>query len=176
VAPDGGAAVINEVSPTTRNDILVLPLSSGAKPWPFLQTPAEEWGGRISPDGRWLAYSVNEVGPGRDEVYVRAFPGPGERHPISTNGGLGAAWSASGRELFYRERNRMMVVDVKTAPSFTASIPRPLFDLKGRFREEFDVTPDGQRFILVHELEDEPPTEIRVGFGLLLPRRGSPQP
>jgi hypothetical protein len=79
-------------------------------------------------------------------------------------------------ELFYRERNRMMVVDVKTAPSFTASIPRPLFDLKGRFREEFDVTPDGQRFILVHELEDEPPTEIRVGFGLLLPRRGSPQP
>ena len=53
----------------------------------------------FSPDGRWLAYVSNQSG--RHEVYVQPYPGPGERHLISTNGGEQPAWNRSGRELFY---------------------------------------------------------------------------
>ena len=45
----------------------------------------------ISPDNRFLAYVSDESG--RDEVYVAPFPGPGEKYPISTEGGREPIWS-----------------------------------------------------------------------------------
>ncbi len=55
-----------------------------------------------------------------------------------------------------------MVVDVRTAPQFSAGAPRPLFVLQGRYHEEFDVTPDGQRFVMVQDSDVEPATQINV--------------
>ncbi len=79
-------------------DIWVLSIGD-RKTRALIQTAANETSPEFSPDGRWLAYVSNESG--RHEVYVQPYPGPGERHLISTNGGEQPAWSGNGRELFY---------------------------------------------------------------------------
>ena len=105
----------------------------------------------FSPDGRWLAYFSNEAG--RNEVYVRPFPGPGGKWQISTGGGVFPTWSRTTRELFYGTPNRQIM----TAPyavegdSFRAGKPRLWSE--GRYvtrgaNRMFDLHPDGTRFAL----------------------------
>jgi serine/threonine-protein kinase len=104
----------------------------------------------LSPDGRWLAYQSSE--PGRAEVYVRPFPGPGPRVPVSLNGGTEPCWSRDGRELFYREGDAMMAASVRTQQAFEVTERRRLFSgafLPGGAFREYDVTPDGRRFVMV---------------------------
>ena len=81
---------------------------------------------RFSPDGHWLAYVSDESG--RYEVYVQSFPGPGGKWRISSDGGTEPAWNTTGHELFYRQGNKMMVVDVTTQGTFSAGKPRMLFE------------------------------------------------
>jgi serine/threonine-protein kinase len=88
----------------------------------FVQTKSEKRDPVLSPDERWLAYSSNESG--RFEVYVRPFPGPGGRYPVSTDGGEMPVWSKDGRRLFYvRAETSLMAVDVMTTTSFSAGKP-----------------------------------------------------
>jgi Tol biopolymer transport system component len=119
----------------------------------------EEGQGQISPDGRWLAY-VSDI-TGSPQVFVRPFPhGPG-RWLISTNGGLEPKWRADGRELFYLGSDQMMMsAEIAPGATFAAGPPRPLFRTNlvgaylgspfpnGRVRNEYAVTPDGQRFLI----------------------------
>ena len=107
----------------------MLPLEGDRKPSVFLQTPFQETSPQISPDGRWVAYTSDESG--RLEVYVRPFPGPGGKWQVSTDGGSEVAWSPKGNELFYRtgaRKEKMMVVDYQTQPTFSAGKPRLLFE------------------------------------------------
>ena len=119
-------------------------------------TSANERAARFSPDGRWIAYLSDESG--RDEVYVQPYGRPGRRTLISTDGGLEPVWSADGSELFYREPGGpgLLAVRVKTEPDFTAASPELLFT--GGFQRfgdgvvgaaAYDVSPDGQRFLMV---------------------------
>ena len=125
---------------------------------PFLKTRAKEELARFSPDGRWVAYRSDESG--QLEIFVQRFPGPGPKWQVSTEGGSEPRWSRSGRELFYRQddkvnrqNDKMMVVDVETAPTFRAGRPRVLFE--GQFYDFgincYDVSPDGSRFIMIKE-------------------------
>jgi Tol biopolymer transport system component len=98
----------------------------------------------FSPDGHWVAYVSNESG--RSEVYVAPFPGPGGRFIISTEGGSEPRWSRDGRELFYRNGNKMMAVDVQSGSTFRAGTPRLLFE--GDY-VSYDVSPDGRRFLMI---------------------------
>ncbi len=105
----------------------------------------------FSPDGRFLAYSSDLAG--RNEIYVRPFPGPGRRWPISTNGGGYPVWSWDGREMFYQEGQKIMAVKVATLPDFEAFEPVPLFEGDYIFQgpaRQWDVSSDGQRFVLTH--------------------------
>ena len=70
---------------------------------------------------------------GRSEVYVQPYPGPGERHLISTNGGTQPAWNGNGRELFYVQGaagggrvRQLMSVSIRTTPTFVAGAPETL--------------------------------------------------
>jgi serine/threonine-protein kinase len=149
VSSDGRyVAVVND-DRRGRNDILIHDRQSGATT-PWLETEFDEDLAEFSPDGRWLAYTSDETG--RPEVYVRPFPGPGQKYPISTQGGTGALWSRDGREIFYAEGPRMMRVEVASSPRFTAGAPEPLFthtDLIWERPRNYDVTPDGKTFIMI---------------------------
>ncbi len=161
-SPDGKVLAFTETHPTTGQDIWVLSLEGERKPQPWLQTRFNERSARFSPDGRWLAYQSGESG--RQEVYVQPFPGPGGKRQVSTLGGFEPRWARNGRELFYRNSNNMMVVDVTTTPAFTTSNPRLLFE--GRFipgAKTYDVAPGGQRFLVVRPSEQEiTATQIHV--------------
>jgi Tol biopolymer transport system component len=164
-SPDGKLLAFFEVNPTTQRDIWVLRMSD-RKLLPFLQTPFNEAVPRFSPDGRWLAYISDESG--RYEIYVQSYPGPGGKWQISTEGGTEPAWNGNGRELFYRNGDKMMAVDITTQPGFAAGTPRMLFE--GRYERapfpstNYDVSPDGQRFLMLkpNESADAAPTQINV--------------
>jgi hypothetical protein len=90
---------------------------------------------------------------------VRPFPGPGGKWQISTEGGERCRWARNGREMFYRNGNKMMAVEIKTAPAFTAGKARLLFE--GQFGAA-DVASDG-RFLMVQPVEPEQPaTKINL--------------
>jgi Tol biopolymer transport system component len=150
---DGKWLAFYDVSPTTNIDIWMLRLDGARKQQPFIQTPFIEHSAKFSPDGRWLAYLSNESG--RAEVYVQPFPGPGGKWKISTEGGSAPCWARNGRELFYSYQSKMMAVDIRTGPTFTAGKPRLLFE--GQFTAFEDVSPDAHRFLMIQAVEPEQP-------------------
>jgi Tol biopolymer transport system component/tRNA A-37 threonylcarbamoyl transferase component Bud32 len=154
-SPNGQFLAFHENNPTTKKDIWVYRLSD-RKAEPFLRTPFNEGGPTFSPDGRWLAYASDESG--RFEIYVQGYPGPAGKWQISTDGGMEPAWNRNGRELFYRNGDKMMAVEVATQPSLTVGKPKMLFHgdyvstVPGLTNTAYDVSPDGQRFLMVKEV------------------------
>jgi hypothetical protein len=143
----------------------VLPLTGERQPFPFLQTEFSEEHPQFSPDGRWLAYTSNESG--RPEIYVQSFPPSGGKWQVSTHGGAHPRWRGDGQELFYLDLRgkKLLAVAVKgDTHTFEADVPVALFDINvGRYipgllagMYQYDVTADGQRF-LVNTLVEEPP-------------------
>jgi Tol biopolymer transport system component len=142
-SPDGRyiAFASRERESETGWDIWILELS-GRKAAPFLETKAEERGAVFSPDGASIAYSSSESGT--DEVYVRPFRRPGEARKISTGGGSSPRWRRDGKEIFYvAPGNQMMSVLLSENAA-----PRRLFSAKMAAPQFFDVSPDGQRFLI----------------------------
>jgi serine/threonine-protein kinase len=154
--PDGRTLVFVENDPKTGNDLMVLPLegeeTTGFKPGTpraFLNSPFNEATAAFSPDGRFLAYRSTETG--RSEVYVRPFPGPGDKWQVSTEGGVLPVWSRTRPELFYRSAtdHRLMVAAYTVEGSaFRPGKPRlwsdTPFEIRGSNRT-FDLHPDGRR-------------------------------
>ena len=131
----------------------------------IVRTPFSDGFPRLSPDGRWLAYTSNE--PGRIEVFVQPFPGSGGRSQISIDGGTEPVWSRDGRELFFLSGDKMMAVQITTAPTFKAGTPRLLFEGRYVFGPNgvaaYDVAADGQRFLRVQPMHPDPPlNQIQV--------------
>ncbi len=157
--PDGRMLIFTTKGKDTGYDVWTLSLDADRTARPWLQTPANEWAGRLSADGRWMAYNSDESGP--RGVYVQPFPGPGGKWLVSEGGGYNAIWSRDGRQLFYRRGDQILMVDVETAPGFTVGKPVVLF--AGRYRatgRDFDVSPDGTRFVMMRN--DDPRTTTRL--------------
>jgi serine/threonine-protein kinase len=162
-SPDGQFLAFDQKDPETGDDAWVLPLQGKQAPRAIANTRFGEGSMKFSPDGRWVAYSSDESG--NPEVYVQAFPGPGLRVQISNKGGTDPVWRRSGGELFYRSGDKMMVVSVVTSPQFKASAPRQLWEgtysegiaascgMPGVSSSNYDVTADGQRFLMVRDLD-----------------------
>jgi Tol biopolymer transport system component len=163
--PSGRFIAYHEIRVAGAGDLEILPVESDASggltagtPRAFVDTPATEQSPMFSPDGRWIAYHSNETG--RDEVYVRPFPGPGGRWQVSTEGGTYPAWSPSKPELMYASRDQqvMVVHYAATAETFRADrpIPWPGGALgPGQFRR-FSVHPDGEQ-IAAGVIDSSPP-------------------
>ncbi len=153
-SPDGRfLAFTEEAHPNTGDDIWLLPMQGDRRPQPILQTRFDEWQPRFSPDGRLLAYTSNESGS--PEVYVQPYPSLGAKWKISTDGGYEPLWSPTGREIFYRNGNKMMAVSLETRPAFAVSKSRLVFEaLYAHINSDvpnYDVAPDGQRLLMVRE-------------------------
>jgi serine/threonine protein kinase/Tol biopolymer transport system component len=163
-SPDGQTLAIVDKHPTQGRDVwLVSPADRTRRPW--LTSKSDEGAPRFSPNGKWLAYVSNE--PGHQEVFVRSVSGSGDRRQISPNGGTEPVWGRDGRELFYREGDRMMVVGLTGLDGdLRAGRPRTLFE--GRFMKgsidagNFDVTPDGQRLVMVEADQPSASTAFHV--------------
>jgi eukaryotic-like serine/threonine-protein kinase len=170
ISPDGRVLAYVELDPTTRRDIWLLPLAEPRTPRVFLQTSFNELMPIFSPDGRSMAYVSDQSG--RSEVYVQAYPGPGERWQISPDGGTEPVWSHDGRELFYRNLDRVMVVAMGARPGAEPGKPTLLFRAPYLFSadlptlngsRQYDVTPDGRTLLMVKSGERElAPAQILV--------------
>ena len=163
-SPNGKALAYWEIHPENGRDIWILPFEGDQTPTPFLVTPYNERAPVFSPDGRWITYVSDESG--RDEVYVRPFPGPGGQTTVSLAGGVEPTWAPDGRRLFYRNADSMMVVSVETGPSFSVSKPTVLFE--GRYdggvagNLSYDLAPEGDRFLMIQPLGGRTTRSFRV--------------
>jgi len=181
VSPDGTVMAFTDqdlIPGGTGNDIWLLPLPQGP-PQPYLRTPFDEAGPMFSPDGRWIAYTSNETG--REEVYLRPFPGPGGKWQVSTEGGSEAVWSPSGREIFFRNGDKVMAVSLAaTADRIRAEKPVLLFeapyDHGFPWYPNYDVAADGREFLMIRSEPRPAPTQLNVVLGWFSALRRQPPP
>ena len=134
-----------------NEDLFALALDSDQPPQRLFQSDFREARPSVSPDGRWIAYETDESG--QDQVVVQPFPAL-DGHWVVSGGGLAndePLWSRDGRELFFRSRTELVAVSVEVEPSFDFGSPESLFPefghVTGRNRR-FDVSPDGQQFLI----------------------------
>ena len=153
--PDGSGFSFNVPS---EGSTWILPVGEDQNPHMLMEG---EGGIRFSPDGRWLAYAASEKG--QPQVYVRSYAEPDIRWLVSGDeGGFQPAWFPDGSELSYRSGDKMMLLPVETEPSFSAGKPRVLFDkpyvstsIGAGYNQYYDVSTDGQQFLMIKEAEGE---------------------
>src|SRR5882672_6646297 len=132
-------------------------------PPPYLQSEFSEAGGQYSPDGKWLAYFSDESG--RNEVYVRSMLATGGKLLVSTSGGLRPIWRHDGKEIFYLgATGELLAAAVKRNESgLEIGVAKPLFQMHPEsFLPSYDVTPDGQRILVVSSRAQKLPSPITV--------------
>jgi hypothetical protein len=135
------------------SDIFVLDRGTGERRRHAL--PGDQKGGRLSPDSTWLAYETTEGD--RTHVHVVSFPALDRDYTVSVDGGQEPAWSADGKELFYRRGADVMRVTVP-ARSEPVTWPPPDVLFSGSYAyddtgdQSYDVAPDG-RFLMMRPRE-----------------------
>jgi len=169
---DGRLVVYTRAGKQSASDLWLLQVERDAQPVPFLETAFNKTQAKISPDGRWIAYTSNESG--EDEVYVQSFPVAGSKRQISISGGVQPRWRTDGRELYYLASDqRLMTVPVKNGVAFDAGAPIPLFRTRLLAQgsqsvglpTSYDVSPDGQRFLLNVRPDDlGPPVTVVLNW------------
>jgi Tol biopolymer transport system component len=173
ISRDGRFLVLHEITPTSSDDVLQMDtigtglstrspaeanqdIASPNRVKPLLQSAFSERNATLSPDGAWLAYEADDSGA--FEVYVRPPQVDGGRWQVSTSGGTRPVWARSGTELFYASSaGALMRVRVEPGSSWLASTPTTvvkegyLTAPGGNYGRMYDVSPDGQRFLVVKE-------------------------
>ena len=153
-SPDSHFLLYTNMDPKSGPDLSVLPLDGDRKPFVFLSTRFDERVGQFSPDGHWVAYQSNASG--RNEVYVRPFPGPGGESQVSTSGGIQPRWRPDGKELYYiAPDGKLMAVPITVkGATLEPGVPAVLFRTRiwgggtnAGSRQQYDVALDG-RFLI----------------------------
>ncbi len=145
-----GFIVFTDVPPSEDRDIWVVKADGSAPPFPYLATPAIEKSGVVSPDDRWIAYDSNASG--QFEVFVNSFPKASASPVIvSAAGGRNPRWGPDGRELFYWKDKRLIAVslDLKSRPQARNYTTVLETNYAGADNANYDVSPDGKRFVIV---------------------------
>jgi hypothetical protein len=160
-SPDGNIfAFVQQPLQDAGSDILLLSRRERSVTT-LLHSQAQVAYPEFSPNGHWLAFGSNESG--REEIYVRPFPGPGGTWKISREGGIDPLWARDGRRLFYRWRGQVWAVDIGQGNGFEAGKPRLLFDQPGFLyatpARTWDISLDGKRFLMV-KLDEGRPTPV----------------
>jgi len=127
-------------------------IGASSEPRVLVRESVSAYGPRVSPDGRWLAYSL--ALPGGSEVFVQPFDRPGERQQVSSSGGFGPIWRADGRELFFEMHGGLMAVTTsERAGSLEIGPPQRLFDIQtqglvSNQPHNVEVAANGQKFLV----------------------------
>ncbi|MDF1503735.1 hypothetical protein PYV61_12320, partial [Roseisolibacter sp. H3M3-2] len=148
---DGRTLVVTDDGEGHGQDVYAVPLD-GSPARRIAASDADESAARVSPDGRWVVYTSNVSG--QPELYLDSFTRPGRPVAVTRGGGQHAVWRADGRELFFWRDG--VLVSMPVEPSSTAvppdlGAPTSLFKgpYPGGFNTMYDVSPDGQRFVIV---------------------------
>ena len=178
-SPDGRDIVVTDVDPRRPNRIAVMS-TEGARPirvFPTGDSPSTI--ASLSADGRWMTYVSSESG--RNEVYVRPYPGPGAALQISTAGGDEPLWVGPAHELFFRRGETIFVVTLTSVGGrLTASAPKQVFT--GRFapagtRTGYSVSADGRTFVFLKFVQPRENlsqfTLVLNGLSAIRPKAGS---
>ena len=152
VSRDGTWALVDYIAyGGARANVGRLPLKKGAQIEPLVDSLADEYGGALSPDERYVAYQSDEGN--RADVYVRPMSGAGGRWQVSNAGGEEPMWSRDGKSLYYRYEGRFMRVSVEPGPTFQSGLPEMLFDgifnLRSDTGVSYDPHPEGGRFLMI---------------------------
>ena len=152
MSPDGKTVIFSQLK-DGQADIWQAHLDApGGRTEPLIATPFNESDGRLSPDGRQLAYVSDETG--RYDVYVRGFPLGTDRIRVSTGGGSSLAWSADGSQIYFRSGDDIMAATVSmrgiSSPVRVVSLPPGI-----RMFPAFEVSRDGNRFYFVRPQGDD---------------------
>lgn len=170
---DGRYFLYNYTLPT-RTNLYVLPLTGDRKPVPLVDINIHASEGQFSPNGHWVAYRLLESG--KQQVYVLGFwldpSQPRGKWQVSTAGGELPRWSNDGKQLYYHYGEGFYAVDVKTdGKSFEAGVPKLLFEVStvrssAGGGSPFVVTRDGQRFLVLEQVEKagSEPIEVVVNW------------
>jgi serine/threonine-protein kinase len=166
VSPDGRSLAFVQSELDTGDNVYVRPLDGSAPPRAFRAGRGEEKYATFSPDGRWLAYVADDTG--RNEIYIEAVTGGGERIQVSTAGGNEPVWAANG-ELFFHKDDEFVVAATRPGEPIVVEPPVRLFDAtlsaqSGGDEElrPYDVTSDGQRLLLISVPEAFRPRRIEL--------------
>jgi serine/threonine protein kinase len=167
---DGRFIIYRSLVDPNQGDLWVLPLFGDHRPYPFVATPANEAYAQFSPDGRWVAYYSDKSG--QYEIYVQPFPGPGGELLVSNAGGTQPRWNRNGKELFYIAADgKLMSVSVQRTTdgqTFKLGTPVELFAthlvavVPSAQRQQYAVSPDGQRFLMNVPVENASVSPITV--------------
>ena len=148
ISPDG--KLIAYQMDTAGADIYYRAVTGETAPVAIARSAAVEMMQRISPDGRWIAFTTDESG--QPEVVVQPFPGPGGRVQVSNGGGSEPVWSRDGRRLFYRGDEKFMSATIGTGPTFAIAARDTLFADEYMYatnpHANYDVMPDGSFIFL----------------------------
>ena len=155
-SPDGRFILFVRRGVKTRMDVYAFPLFGERKEYPILNSPFDEQNVAVSPDGHWLVYASDESGA--YELYVQPFSADGrlgaDKQRISSKGGKFPVWRRDGKELFFIAPDGQMMSSAirATEQKFEFDIPKALFKTRMLSQivnfHEFDVSPDGQRFLI----------------------------
>jgi serine/threonine-protein kinase len=136
---------------TSGADIYYRGLTGDTTPHVVSNAKALETMPRLSPDGRWVAFSTDESG--REEVVVQPFPAPGGRVQVSAGGGTEPVWSRDGKRLFYRGDGRLMAARLSTGDGFAVAARDTLFADSYQYapnpHANYDVMADGTHFVFL---------------------------
>jgi serine/threonine-protein kinase len=158
-SPDGRFAVLRNDAWDTKRDLWLLPLGargSRGRPVPLERTPFNELMPRVSPDSRHLAFVADLSG--ELEVYVRPFPGPGQKLQVSDGGGTEPVWAPDGRGLFYRAAGKVMLATLSATAPLRVLDRKVLFEdryLAHEVRQQYDVMPDGRRLLMLEPIRPD---------------------
>ncbi|MEE8367642.1 MAG: hypothetical protein V3S30_04945, partial [Thermoanaerobaculia bacterium] len=145
-SPDGRSIVIERVNKESKIDIMLFSLDDPGEVRPLVQTPFREGGGKVSPDGRWLAYHSDESGAW--EIYVTSMSGQGRKWQVSTDGGVYPIWRADGRTLYYQAFGGQVFAAETSSSGETFRVGSVTALIEGP-----DPTPDGYNYAVLPNRE-----------------------
>ena len=157
LSPDGNTLVYRSTSAKHPFDLWYRALRD-TTPRTLVSSPSLEYGPRISPDGRWIAYASNQDGP--FQVYVQPFPPTGPRYQVSDVSGSSPLWSRDGQRIYYVGEGSLMVATIRSTPDFVVLSRAPVhgtehFAIGAPVHANYDVTADGRHLLLIKPLQSD---------------------
>jgi Tol biopolymer transport system component len=175
---DGKWIIYHDYSdPERKGDIWAIPAADGGSPRPLVQTADNEFGGVVSPDGRWLAYTSDESG--RNEVYLQPFPPDGRKIPVSVGGGSIAVWDGNNRLCYWAADGRVMRSTLRAAgggiepgePEFVLMVPAVSTTFFAESdRVPYALLPNGGFLRVDAPVMSEEPLTVVLNWRSLLPK------